>query len=197
VSRTTRPPDDRAPDTRTHVSDEGGCGGDPERGSQGLIAVGRGQRELILRDRQTGKTAIAIDAILNQRDQNMLCVYCAIAQRASTVAKAVAALQEKGSYGIHRRCRDRGQRAAGSGQFPPTACSSRSDSVGALHGKISRQSVDEVLRPYISALVAGPDLLISYLASVVASALNSEDIRCGFIIFLNHQLRRVTERPPR
>ena len=62
-----------------------------------LIPVGRGQRELILGDRQTGKTAIAIDAILNQRDQNVLCVYCAIGQRASAVAKAVATLREKGA----------------------------------------------------------------------------------------------------
>jgi F-type H+-transporting ATPase subunit alpha len=62
-----------------------------------LIPVGRGQRELILGDRQTGKTAIAIDAILNQRDQDVLCVYCAIGQRASAVAKAVATLREKGA----------------------------------------------------------------------------------------------------
>jgi F-type H+-transporting ATPase subunit alpha len=62
-----------------------------------LIPVGRGQRELILGDRQTGKTAIAIDTILNQRDQNVLCVYCAIGQRASAVAKAVANLREKGA----------------------------------------------------------------------------------------------------
>jgi F-type H+-transporting ATPase subunit alpha len=62
-----------------------------------LIPVGRGQRELILGDRQTGKTAIAIDSILNQRDQNVLCVYCAIGQRASAVAKAVATLREKGA----------------------------------------------------------------------------------------------------
>jgi len=61
-----------------------------------LIPVGRGQRELILGDRQTGKTAIAIDTILNQRDQDVLCVYCAIGQRASAVAKAVATLREKG-----------------------------------------------------------------------------------------------------
>jgi F-type H+-transporting ATPase subunit alpha len=62
-----------------------------------LIPVGRGQRELILGDRQTGKTAIAIDAILNQRDQNVLCVYCAIGQRASSVAKTVATLREHGA----------------------------------------------------------------------------------------------------
>ena len=62
-----------------------------------LIPVGRGQRELILGDRQTGKTAIAIDTILNQRDQNVLCVYCAIGQRGSAVAKTVATLREKGA----------------------------------------------------------------------------------------------------
>jgi F-type H+-transporting ATPase subunit alpha len=59
-----------------------------------LIPIGRGQRELILGDRQTGKSAIAIDTILNQRGQNVLCVYCAIGQRASAVAKLIAALRE-------------------------------------------------------------------------------------------------------
>ncbi|MBB1300604.1 alternate F1F0 ATPase, F1 subunit alpha [Pseudoalteromonas sp. SR44-8] len=62
-----------------------------------LIPIGRGQRELILGDRQTGKTAIAIDTILNQHDKNVLCVYCAIGQRASSVAKAVATLREQGA----------------------------------------------------------------------------------------------------
>ncbi len=60
-----------------------------------LIPVGRGQRELILGDRQTGKTTIAIDTILNQRGHDVLCVYCTIGQRASAVAKAVATLKEK------------------------------------------------------------------------------------------------------
>ena len=62
-----------------------------------LIPIGRGQRELILGDRQTGKTAIAIDTILNQRGQNVLCVYCAIGQRASAVAKTVAVLRAHGA----------------------------------------------------------------------------------------------------
>jgi F-type H+-transporting ATPase subunit alpha len=62
-----------------------------------LIPIGRGQRELILGDRQTGKTAIAIDTILNQRNFNVLCVYCAIGQRTSAVARAVANLQERGA----------------------------------------------------------------------------------------------------
>jgi F-type H+/Na+-transporting ATPase subunit alpha len=62
-----------------------------------LIPIGRGQRELILGDRQTGKTAIAIDTILNQRDKNVICIYCAIGQRASSVAKVRANLAEKGA----------------------------------------------------------------------------------------------------
>ncbi len=62
-----------------------------------LVPIGRGQRELILGDRQTGKTAIAIDTILNQRGTNVLCVYCAIGQRAAAVAKAVAVLREQGA----------------------------------------------------------------------------------------------------
>jgi len=62
-----------------------------------LIPIGRGQRELILGDRQTGKTAIAIDTILNQHGENVVCVYCAIGQRASAVAKTIAVLREKGA----------------------------------------------------------------------------------------------------
>jgi F-type H+-transporting ATPase subunit alpha len=62
-----------------------------------LIPIGHGQRELILGDRRTGKTAIAIETILNQRGRNVVSVYCAIGQRASAVAKAVANLREKGA----------------------------------------------------------------------------------------------------
>jgi F-type H+-transporting ATPase subunit alpha len=62
-----------------------------------LVPIGRGQRELIVGDRQTGKSAIAIDTILNQRDQNVLCVYCAIGQRASAVAKVIANLRDHGA----------------------------------------------------------------------------------------------------
>ncbi|MFW5836289.1 MAG: F0F1 ATP synthase subunit alpha, partial [bacterium] len=54
-----------------------------------LIPIGRGQRELIVGDRQTGKTAIAVDAILNQRDTDVVCVYCAIGQRTSAVSRVV------------------------------------------------------------------------------------------------------------
>jgi F-type H+-transporting ATPase subunit alpha len=62
-----------------------------------LIPVGRGQRELILGDRQTGKTALAVDTILNQRGQNVICIYNAIGQRASAVAKVVADLRAHGA----------------------------------------------------------------------------------------------------
>ncbi|ABA90231.1 ATP synthase N, alpha subunit [Syntrophotalea carbinolica DSM 2380] len=62
-----------------------------------LIPIGRGQRELILGDRQTGKTAIAIDAIINQRDQDVVCIYCAIGQRAASVAGVVTELRNCGA----------------------------------------------------------------------------------------------------
>ena len=63
------------------------------------IPVGRGQRELILGDRQTGKTAIAVDAILNQRDSGVLSIYCAIGQRASAVARVIRSLRDGGAMG--------------------------------------------------------------------------------------------------
>jgi len=62
-----------------------------------MIPIGRGQRELIIGDRQTGKTAIAIDAILNQKDQDVLCIYVAIGQKASTVAQIVEKLKQYGA----------------------------------------------------------------------------------------------------
>jgi F-type H+-transporting ATPase subunit alpha len=62
-----------------------------------MIPIGRGQRELIIGDRQTGKTAIAIDTIINQKGEDVVCVYVAIGQKASTVAQVVATLEEKGA----------------------------------------------------------------------------------------------------
>jgi F-type H+-transporting ATPase subunit alpha len=62
-----------------------------------MVPIGRGQRELILGDRQTGKTTIAVDTIINQRNQNVQCIYCAIGQRASAVAKVVADLEAHGA----------------------------------------------------------------------------------------------------
>jgi F-type H+/Na+-transporting ATPase subunit alpha len=62
-----------------------------------LVPIGRGQRELIIGDRQTGKTAVAIDTILNQKDQDMICIYVAIGQKESTVAGVVETLRSHGA----------------------------------------------------------------------------------------------------
>jgi F-type H+-transporting ATPase subunit alpha len=62
-----------------------------------MVPIGRGQRELIIGDRQTGKTAVAIDAIINQKGQNMICIYVAIGQKASTVAQVVDRLRREGA----------------------------------------------------------------------------------------------------
>jgi len=62
-----------------------------------MVPVGRGQRELIIGDRQTGKTAVAVDTIINQKGKNLVCVYVAIVQKASTIANVVRKLQETGA----------------------------------------------------------------------------------------------------
>lgn len=62
-----------------------------------MIPIGRGQRELIIGDRQTGKTAVALDTIINQKGQDVVCVYVAIGQKASSVAQVVSSLQDKGA----------------------------------------------------------------------------------------------------
>lgn len=62
-----------------------------------MVPIGRGQRELIIGDRQTGKTAIAIDAIINQKGQDVICIYVAIGQKASTVSSVVQKLQQYGA----------------------------------------------------------------------------------------------------
>src|SRR5512134_1666038 len=63
----------------------------------GMVPIGRGQRELIIGDRQTGKTAVAVDAIINQRDTGVICIYNAIGQKQSTVAQVVRTLEEYGA----------------------------------------------------------------------------------------------------
>ncbi|MFA6521123.1 MAG: F0F1 ATP synthase subunit alpha [Candidatus Gracilibacteria bacterium] len=62
-----------------------------------MIPIGRGQRELIIGDRQTGKTAIAVDTIINQKEENVICIYVAIGQKASKVARIVAELEKHGA----------------------------------------------------------------------------------------------------
>jgi F-type H+/Na+-transporting ATPase subunit alpha len=63
----------------------------------GMVPIGRGQRELIIGDRQTGKTAVAVDTIINQKGQNVVCIYVAIGQKSSTVAQVVRTLEEFGA----------------------------------------------------------------------------------------------------
>ena len=92
-----------------------------------LIPIGRGQRELILGDRQTGKTAIALDAILNQRGQDVVCIYCAIGQRASAVAKAVATLREKGAMPYTVVVVTEGNQAPGLAYITPYAATSMAE----------------------------------------------------------------------
>ena len=79
-----------------------------------MIPIGRGQRELIIGDRQTGKTAIAIDTIINQKGDDLICIYVAIGQKLSTVAKTVAIARAVRRDGAHdrRRGRRRGPRPA-------------------------------------------------------------------------------------
>ena len=62
-----------------------------------MVPIGRGQRELIIGDRQTGKTAVAIDAIINQKGQDMICIYVAVGQKASSIKNTVRALEENGA----------------------------------------------------------------------------------------------------
>jgi F-type H+-transporting ATPase subunit alpha len=62
-----------------------------------MIPIGRGQRELIIGDRQTGKSSVALDAILNQKEENLICVYVAVGQKASSVASVVTAIEERGA----------------------------------------------------------------------------------------------------
>jgi F-type H+/Na+-transporting ATPase subunit alpha len=66
-----------------------------------MLPLGRGQRELIIGDRETGKTAIAIDTMVSQRDTNVVCVYCAVGQRTSSVSQVIDAVQR---YGAPQRC---------------------------------------------------------------------------------------------
>jgi len=78
-----------------------------------LIPIGRGQRELILGDRQTGKTTIAVDAIINQREYGVLCIYCAVGQRSSAVARVIGELREHGALEYTAVVVTRGEDPAG------------------------------------------------------------------------------------
>ncbi|HZQ48025.1 MAG TPA: alternate F1F0 ATPase, F1 subunit alpha, partial [Verrucomicrobiae bacterium] len=92
-----------------------------------LVPIGHGQRELILGDRQTGKTAIAIDAIINQRDQNVLCVYCAIGQHGAAVAKVIAELKARGAMSYTTIVVTEGNEAPGLKYIAPYAATSMAE----------------------------------------------------------------------
>ena len=78
-----------------------------------MVPIGRGQRELIIGDRQTGKTSIAIDTILNQKGQDMICIYVAIGQKASTVARLRGTTREIRRTRLQHHCfRHRSRRCA-------------------------------------------------------------------------------------
>jgi F-type H+-transporting ATPase subunit alpha len=89
-----------------------------------LIPIGRGQRELIVGDRQTGKTQIAIDTILNQQGKDVVCIYCAIGQRAAAVAKVIANLEQKGAMDYTVVMVAEGNHAAGLKYIAPYAATS-------------------------------------------------------------------------
>ena len=76
-----------------------------------MIPIGRGQRELIIGDRQTGKTAIALDTIINQKGGDVICIYVAIGQKRSTVAQVVKTLTDSRRDGLHHRRRGDGVRS--------------------------------------------------------------------------------------
>ncbi len=76
-----------------------------------MTPVGRGQRELIIGDRKTGKTAIAIDTIINQKGKDVICIYVGSGQRSSNIASVVEVLRENGRDGLHHRSGRRGQRS--------------------------------------------------------------------------------------
>ena len=102
-----------------------------------LIPIGRGQRELILGDRQTGKTAIAIDTILNQRGKDVVCIYCAIGQRALRGRQGHQCAARERRHGLHGRGRRRGQRSAGPDLYRALC---RHQHRRALHGGRSRRA---------------------------------------------------------
>ncbi len=92
------------------------------RAIDALIPIGKGQRELIIGDRSTGKTAIAVDTIINQKGQNVFCIYVAIGQKNSTVAALAQILEQTRRDGVHHdrrgRARRKPPRCAGSRRSP-------------------------------------------------------------------------------
>jgi F-type H+-transporting ATPase subunit alpha len=92
-----------------------------------MIPIGRGQRELVLGDRQTGKSTIAIDTILNQRGKDVVCIYCAIGQRTASVAKSLAVLRERGAMAYTTLVVAEGNDAPGLAYIAPYAATSMAE----------------------------------------------------------------------
>ena len=113
-----------------------------------MIPIGRGQRELIIGDRTTGKTAILVDTILNQRGQDMICIYVAIGQKASTVAQVHERLKEEGAmdYTIivtapapPRPRRSSGWRRTPAARWASTSCS-RASTRSCMYDDLSKHA---------------------------------------------------------
>jgi F-type H+-transporting ATPase subunit alpha len=92
-----------------------------------LIPIGRGQRELILGDRQTGKTAIALDTVINQRNTGVICIYCAVGKQGADVARTVAVLKEYGAISYSIIVVASGEDAAGLQYVAPYAATSMAE----------------------------------------------------------------------
>ena len=114
-----------------------------------MIPIGRGQRELIIGDRGTGKTAIAIDTIINQKGTGVICVYVAIGQKHSTVATVVEKLQRGRRDGVHdrrrrlarpirRRCST--SRPTPAARWPSTSCTTRARPTLCVYDDLSKQA---------------------------------------------------------
>ena len=89
-----------------------------------LIPIGRGQRELIVGDRQTGKTAVAVDAVLNQRGKDVICIYCAVGQRGTAVARVIDTLRRAGAMAYTTVVVAAGEQSAGLQFVTPYAATS-------------------------------------------------------------------------
>ena len=129
-----------------------------------IIPVGRGQRELIIGDRQTGKTAIAVDTIINQKGQDMYCIYVAIGQKNSTVAQVVEKLKKAGAMDYTVVVSASASASVSSASSVASASSSVSSASSALYAE----------NPYFSnTFIASSDLMYSRNAS--AAAVSSSD----------------------
>ena len=104
-----------------------------------MVPIGRGQRELIIGDRQTGKTAVAVDTIINQKGKDVICIYVAIGQKASTVAQVVKTLQDFGAmdYTIVIKATASIRRCSSSRLIPARRWASTSATMASTHSRFT------------------------------------------------------------